>query len=75
MLCWRNTSLEDVHAGGERADALEWAGLNSDDPSVAEQEQHASADFFATMNADRDALANTDPDEVRRIEVFLEGRE
>jgi hypothetical protein len=75
VLCWRNTALEDVHAGGERSQALEHVGNDPDDPVIQAEEEQARHTFDEKLDADWDVLAEVDPDEAARIEVLLEGRE
>jgi hypothetical protein len=75
VLCWRNTTLEDVHAGGERSQALGRVGIDPDDAAVQAEEEHARHAFYEALDADWDTLAEVDPDESARIEVLLEGRE
>lgn len=75
VLCWRNTVLEDVHAGGERAAYLEQLGTDLDDPAEEEAERERRRSFYASLDADFDNLANSDPDESRRIGRLLDGRQ
>jgi hypothetical protein len=75
VLCWRNTALEDVHAGVERSQALERLGKDPDDPAVEAEEKQARRAFDEALDADWDVLAEDDPDETARIDVLLAGRE
>ncbi|SRR6266545_1843607 len=75
VLCWRNTSLEDVHAGQERFERLERDGSDLDDPAVLAEEKQARREHDRALYADWDALADVDGDESRRIGVLLDGRE
>ncbi len=75
VLCWRNTVLEDVHAGVERAERLERSHQDPEDPHVAAQEKQIRDEFYERLDANWDALAEADADETTRIGVLLEGRE
>ncbi len=75
VLCWRNTVLEDVHAGVERGAHLERLGKDPDDPAVQAEETEARRAYYQSLDADWDALAVVDPDEAVRIGRWLEGRD
>ncbi|WP_189041404.1 hypothetical protein [Micromonospora sonchi] len=75
VLCWRNTALEDVHAGVERVQRLELLGRDPDDPDVHAEERRARRDHYQLLNANWEMLADIDPDESVRTDVFLDGRE
>jgi hypothetical protein len=75
VLCWRNTALEDVHAGVERVQRLEQLGKDPDDLEVQAEERRARRDHYELLNANWKVLADVDPDESARIDVFLDGRE
>lgn len=79
IVCWRNTVLEDIHAGGERRDRLDEGLESTTDPdSLAafeagyEQERH---EFYDRLDADIDSyIAVADPAEGARIRTLLTGR-
>jgi hypothetical protein len=75
VLCWRNTALEDVHAGVERIQRLERLGKDPDDPDVKAEERRARREHRELLNANWNVLADVDPDKSARISVFLDGRE
>jgi hypothetical protein len=64
VLCWRNTVLEDVHAGGERD------GRNGDETFERQAHQAHRRELDANFNV----LHEVDPDEHARMQVLLEGR-
>ena len=74
VLCWRNTRLEDVHAGVERDTRLERDGQDPQDPAVKKRERQARQQHRAALDAGWDDLATMDPDETRRLSRFLDGR-
>lgn len=75
VLCWRNTVLEDVHAGVERSDRLEKSGHDLEDPDTAAREKQIRREFYERLDVNWDTLARTDPKETARVAVLLEGRE
>ena len=74
VLCWRNTRLEDVHAGVERYSRLKLAGEDPEDATVVERERRAEQSYFDALNADWDDLVVLDPNETQRMSRFLDGR-
>ena len=74
VLCWRNTCLEDVHAGAERLQRLRRQGKDPDDPAVQADETRARRDHHDALDANWAVLADADPDESARINVLLDGR-
>lgn len=74
VLCWRNTCLEDVHAGVERMAHLQVSGKDPDDPVVRAAEERAEHEYFEALDDSWDVLAEADPDESARIGVLLDGR-
>jgi hypothetical protein len=83
IMCWRNTELENIHAGCERRDAVDGhiatLGDDADEVLVArllEDYDLARHQFDAELYADRDALEGVaDPAEHIRIERLLRGRQ
>jgi hypothetical protein len=74
VLCWRNTCLDDVHAGKERAARLQQQSKDPDDPVERAEEDRARREFRAGLNTNWEVLAAVDPDESTRIGVLLDGR-
>jgi hypothetical protein len=74
VLCWRNTALEDVHAGVERAGRLQRRGQDAHDTAVAAAEDLARRAHRAALDVNLDVLDDVDPDERSRIGVLLQGR-
>jgi hypothetical protein len=74
VLCWRNTVLEDVHAGAERAERLGRRGQDGDDTAVAAAENRARRAHRDALDANLEVLDDVDPDEQSRIGVLLQGR-
>lgn len=64
VLCWRNTVLEDVHAGGEREDRI------GDEAS----EREARRAHRLKLDRDIKIIRQADPDEHARMRVLLDGR-
>src|SRR6266536_5313567 len=74
VLCWRNTVLEDVHAGAERAERLGRRGPDGEDTAVAAAENRARRAHRDALDANLEVLDDVDPDEQSRIGVLLQGR-
>jgi hypothetical protein len=74
VLCWRNTAIENVHAGVERVGVLEAQGKDPDDPAVHAEEARVRRERCEAQEA-----LWGDPDggssESSRISAVLAGRE
>jgi hypothetical protein len=75
VLCWRNTTLENVHAGAERGQHLQRLGKDPGDPDVQAYERETRRAYYQSLDADWEALAAVDRDESIRIGRWLRGRE
>lgn len=71
VLCWRNTSLENVHIGVRTLEQLD----SERDPEVRAEQERAEQSYDEALFADWGVLAEADPDESARIDVLLLGRQ
>lgn len=78
-MCWRNTVLEDIHAGGEGRDRLDEALHNAADAATVAATEAAYEEeleeFYDRLDADIGSyISVADPAEATRIGTLLAGR-